>query len=118
MDSSFDQFWSQNLLEEPFSLSKQNTSNELFTNYNVNKYIPKPSDSNRQVSSTPTSLHQDKKFAVLSRAKKDPEGALALHGIFRTGKVWKKQKLINTRYLVKYLSIMKSICHQHISLYF
>lgn len=87
MDSSFDQFWSQNLLEEPFSLSKQNTSNELFTNYNVNKYIPKPSDSNRQVSSTPTSLHQDKKFAVLSRAKKDPEGALALHGIFRTGKV-------------------------------
>lgn len=73
----------------------QNTKAKLFkiTNCYVNKYIPKPSDSNRQVSSTPTSLHQDKKFAVLSRAKKDPEGALALHGIFRTGKVWKTEVL-------------------------
>lgn len=50
------------------------------------KYIPKPSDSNRHVSSTPKSRHQDKKFAVLSLAKKEPEGALALHGIFFMGR--------------------------------
>lgn len=56
------------------------------------QYIPKPSDSNRQVSSTPTSLHQDKKFAVLSRAKNDPGGALALHGIFFTGIIYIKKK--------------------------
>lgn len=56
------------------------------------KYIPKPSDSNRHVSSTPKSRHQDKKFAVLSRAKKEPEGALALHGIFFKGRFWKTKK--------------------------
>ena len=55
-------------------------------------YIPKPSDSNRHVSSTPKSRHQDKKFAVLSLAKKDPEGALALHGIFFKGRFWKTKK--------------------------
>lgn len=81
------QIWSQDLLREPFCLARKNTKVITIASYYVNKYIPKPSDSNRQVSSTPTSLHQDKKFAVLSRAKKDPEGALALHGIFRTGKV-------------------------------
>lgn len=55
-------------------------------------YIPKPSDSNRHVSSTPKSRHQDKKFAVLSLAKKEPEGALALHGIFFKGRFWKTKK--------------------------
>lgn len=74
-------------MREPFCLQRQTQKLFTITNYCINKYIPKPSDSNKQVSSTPTSLHQDKKFAVLSRAKKDPEGALALHGIFRTGKV-------------------------------
>lgn len=58
----------------------------------LQKYIPRPSDSKRQVSSTPKSRHQDKKLAVLSRAKKEPEGALALHGIFFRGKVWKIKK--------------------------
>lgn len=45
----------------------------------------KPSDSNKHVSPTPASLHQDRKLAVLSRAKKDPDGALLLHGILRYG---------------------------------
>lgn len=45
--------------------------------------LPKPSDSNRHVSPTPTSRHQARKLAVLSRAKKEPEGALCRHGIFR-----------------------------------
>ena len=69
--------------------------NNIVTNNNFNIistkilkeiYIPKPSDSNRHVSSTPKSRHQDKKFAVLSLAKKEPEGALALHGIFFKGR--------------------------------
>lgn len=38
-------------------------------------YIPKPSDSNRHVSSTPKSRHQDKKFGCIV-SKKEPEGAL------------------------------------------
>lgn len=48
-------------------------------------HSPKSSDSNRHVSPTPTLRHQARKLAVLSRAKKEPEGALCRHGILRWG---------------------------------
>lgn len=48
-------------------------------------HSPKPSDSNKHVSPTPTSRHQARKLAVLSRAKKEPEGADRRHGILRYG---------------------------------
>ncbi|PWA30469.1 hypothetical protein CCH79_00015354, partial [Gambusia affinis] len=45
---------------------------------------PKSSDSKRHVSPTPTSRHQARKLAVLSRAKKEPEGALCRHAPTRS----------------------------------
>ena len=48
-------------------------------------HSPKSSDSNRHVSPTPTLRHQARKLAVLSLAKKEPEGALCRHGILRLG---------------------------------
>lgn len=49
------------------------------------KHVPRPSDSNRYVSSTPMWRHQPRKLAVLSRAKKDPGEALHLHATFFMG---------------------------------
>ena len=50
-------------------------------------HSPRPSDSNRQVSPTPTDRHQARKLAVLSLAKKEPEGALRRQGILLDGSV-------------------------------
>lgn len=61
--------------------------------------LPKPSDSNRQVSPTPTSRHQARKFAVLSRAKKDPEGALRRHGILREGMLCHRHRDVSAQKL-------------------
>lgn len=52
---------------------------------------PKSSDSNKQVSPTPTCRHQARKLAVLSRAKKEPEGAVRRHGILWHGRVCERQ---------------------------
>lgn len=42
-------------------------------------------------------LHQLRKLAVLSLAKKDPDGASFLHGTFLIGKFWQEKK---TKYTV------------------
>lgn len=60
--------------------------------------LPKPSDSKRYVSSTPMALHQLRKLAVLSLAKKDPDGASFLHGTFLIGKFWQGKKTKSTSF--------------------
>lgn len=41
-------------------------------------------------------LHQLRKLAVLSLAKKDPDGASFLHGTFLIGKFWQGKKTKST----------------------
>lgn len=43
-------------------------------------------------------LHQLRKLAVLSLAKKDPDGASFLHGTFLIGKFWQGKKTKSTLY--------------------
>lgn len=64
-------------------------------------HSPKPSDSNKHVSPTPTSRHQDRKLAVLSRAKKDPDGAVRRHGILRLGITCLRHKQMILKILIK-----------------
>lgn len=78
--------WDATRIQHTMSfMKKERNSKETVCQKAGKGYSPSPSDSNKQVSPTPTSRHHDRKLAVLSRAKKEPDGALALHGILRLG---------------------------------